>query len=105
MSKILMKNDEPYFIDSIYDLNQVVGDDTYNFILELLEDEKEEQCSSCNHCDPDDVDDYEEEYEICKSMLEDAKDLFEDVITTATIEDNVRKNIVKMIENIKWELR
>lgn len=105
MSKILIKDNEPYFIDSIYDLYQVVDDDTYDFILELLEDEKEEQCERCNYCDPNDIYDYKDDYDECVNVLYEASDLFKDVSKLDNIDDVIKENIRKMLKDIKWALR
>lgn len=105
MSKILIKDNESYFIDSIYDLHQVVDEDTYDLILGLLEDEKEEQCERCSYCDADDLYDYEEEYDECRSVLEETYDLLKDILEIKSLEDGMKENMQKVINNVKWALR
>lgn len=105
MSKILMKNNEPYFIDSIYDLHQVVDDNTYDIILELLEDEKEEQCARCNLVDPCDIDDYEDEYEDCKATLSNVYELLEEIKDNEFGDSSINDKIEDIMRDIKWDLR
>lgn len=105
MSKILIKNNETHFIDSIYDLHQVVDDDTYDMILELLEDEKEEQCQRCKFVDPDDVVDYEDEYEDCKETLSNVYDLLEEIKDNEFEDLSINDKIKDTMRDIKWDLR
>ncbi len=105
MSKVLMKNNEPYFIDCVYDLHQVVDDDTYDVIVELIEDEKEIQCGRCDLVHPEDVEDYEDEYEDCKATLTKTYDLLEEIKDNKFDDSSINEKIKDIMRDIKWDLR
>lgn len=105
MGRILMKDNEPYFIGEIYDLHQLVDDDAYDIILELLEDEKEEQCARCNLVDTCDIDEYEDEYEDCKATLSNVYDLLEEIKDNKFEDLSINEKIKDIMRDIRWDLR
>ena len=100
MSKILIKNNETYFIDSIYDLHQVVDDDTYDIILNLFK-EVEGDCTNCDFYRDDSV---ERDLENAMSTLEEVYELLNDIRKADVLDEKLDAEVGEMLSDIYFQL-
>lgn len=100
MSKILIKNNETYFIDSIHDLHQIVDDDTYYMILELFK-EVEGNCSNCDFYRDDSVD---RDLENATSTLEEVYELLNDIRKADVLDENLDAKVDELVTDIYFQL-